>query len=117
LPYKFETDKIKMPRDKDRRIHLTDEDRAVIITLFIKEHLSIREIARRYNHKCSRRLIQFVLYPGRLKHVAEIRKQKGQIYYNTKYHTIKMREHRRHKKKVINEIITQERGCAGPDSC
>lgn len=70
MPYKSE--KIKLPRELDRRVKLTEEDKEIIRKLYKEERKGVREIARMYEHKCSRRLIQFVIFPER----AEVAKRR-----------------------------------------
>jgi len=62
--------------------------------------VSIRGIANIYKDKCSRRLIQFVLFPEREKHCAELYKERAKDgrYYHKKRHTAYMRKYRRRKK-------------------
>ena len=52
MPYKFETDKKKIPRDKDRRVKLSEEDRQEIKELY--PFISQRTLAKMFN--VSRRL-------------------------------------------------------------
>ena len=99
----------KLPKDKDRRRALTDEQRAEIKKLYRGEGLAIREIARRFDGICTRRLIQFVLFPERERRVAEHYKERGQS--KTTYERIRgkkwrdiMREHRAYKKKVFENL-------------
>ena len=99
MPYKFQTQKIKLPAGKDRRVKLSEEDKQQIRTLHLAG-IGIREIARRYQDQCSRRLIQFVLFPERLKTVNY--PGHWEKYYDTAKHTIAMRKHRQYKAKILN---------------
>jgi hypothetical protein len=63
MPYKCT--KAKIPRKFDRRVKLTEDDKQNIISLYTVNGWGIREIARWYEGKCSRRLIQFILFPER----------------------------------------------------
>ena len=99
MPYKFETEKMRIPPDKDRRRKLTPEDKERIKALY-KSGITIRGIAKEYKLKCCRRTIQFVLFPERLKKVNFPGKWKK--YYSKEYNTIKVREHRNYKYKVLN---------------
>lgn len=56
MPYKFETDKLKIPRNKDRRVKLSIRDREKVKKLYGK--VSQRKLAKAF--EVSRRLIQFV---------------------------------------------------------
>lgn len=95
-------DEIKLPKGFDRRVKLTDSDREKIKRLH-KEGKGIREIARMFEKKCSRRLIQFVIYPERLKEL--YRKQKEEkhwsIYYDKDKRKEYMRNHRKYKALVF----------------
>jgi len=103
MPYKFQTDKIKLPVGKDRRVKLTPKEKEKIC----KESLrgaSQRELARKY--KVSRRLIQFIIDPEKLEKNLLARKKRGssKIYYNKDYHRESMKEHRQYKQKVLSGL-------------
>lgn len=106
MPYKFEYKKIRLPKDKDRRRAITDKQRLEIKQLY-KAGFSIRAISRLFNGKCSRRLIQFIIYPERLEKVKEQYKERNQsaISYaknrGKKWAKI-IREHRRYKQKTVS---------------
>ncbi len=70
--------KIRLPAKLDRRIKLTLEDRADIKRLYFQEKNSIREIARTFENKCTRRMIQFILFPERRITVIKHAKTRGQ---------------------------------------
>lgn len=101
MPYKFETDKIKMPREKDRRVKLTDDERKEIKKLYGK--VSQRKLASAFG--VSRRLIQFIGDPEKLKQNLKRREERGgsSVYYERKKHTKAMKRHRRYKFEVMNE--------------
>ena len=99
MPYKFETDKVKLTRKEDRRIKLSDKDRETIRKLHFVDGRSIRSIAREYT-QVTRRTIQFVLFPERLKSVNYSGKWKK--YYDKEVRRKAMKNHRRYKKKVID---------------
>lgn len=63
--------KIPLEGLQDRRRKLTEEDRKEIKELYEVKKLGIREISRIFEKVCSRRLIQFVLFPHRLKELQE----------------------------------------------
>lgn len=63
MPYKCQHAKI--PRKFDRRVKLTEDERQEIIYLYKVGGQPIRAIARTFKGKCSRRLIQFILFPER----------------------------------------------------
>ena len=103
MPYKFSYDKIKLPREKDRRVRITEEDKNRIRELY-KQNLPIREIARQMESICSRRSIQYILFPERLMIVRKqfIERRKDGRYKPTKEKWAEtMREHRRYKQKII----------------
>lgn len=104
MPYKFQTDKIKLPPGTDRRVKLTPEQKANIFDLHHKQGYGIRELTRMNN--VSRRLIQFICYPERQKRGLEQRAKRGgwRQYYNKEYHRKKTQEHRQYKKKVLKEV-------------
>jgi len=111
MPYWFERKKIKLPAGEDRRVKVSEEEKERIKDLY-KAGWSIRKIAREYAGKCSRRLIQFILYPDRAKRQVILRRRrvkegrekwyKGPIY---------MRRYMEHKKAVFGLKVKQkERG-------
>lgn len=63
MPIKSEADKLLIPKEFDRRIKLTDEDKANIISLYSKGMKQV-DLARYFN--VSRMLISYVLFPERL---------------------------------------------------
>jgi len=96
-------DKIPLTKAYDRRIRLTDEDRETIILRY-KQGEGIRAIARDYAGKCSRRLIQFVLFPERdQKLKAQVKKEKRWLkYYDRENHTKSIQSLRKYKKDLIS---------------
>lgn len=99
MPYKSE--KIKLSKEQDRRIKLTDEQRQEIRDKYATGLYSQRNLASEYN--VSRRLITFVLDDEKRKKCAEAfkeRKSDGR-YKPTKEEWAKtMREHRRYKQEL-----------------
>lgn len=97
-------DKLKLPKHLDRRRKLTDKEKKHIKDLYFFEYKSIREIAREYDKKCSRRLIQFILFPERDKKLKEIIKEtKGHLkYYDRKKQSEAIKNLRAYKRKVFN---------------
>jgi IS30 family transposase len=93
-------DDMRVGKEADGRRHLDDADRAKIKQLH-KEGIGIREIARRYEHICSRRTIQFVIFPERLSTVNYPGHYKK--YYNKDKHTIAMRKHRAKKALILKQ--------------
>lgn len=103
MPYKFVTDKIPMPKEKDRRIKLTNRDRMEIKEVY--GHISQRKLAELYG--VSRRLIQFIGNPDSREQNLLRRAENGgsMQYYDKDKHTKAVREHRQYKQKVIKEMI------------
>ncbi len=99
-------DKIKLPKNRDRRRKLTDKDKENIKQLH-KDNTPIREIARIYQDKCSRRLIQFILFPERDKNLKEIRsiKKSHLKYYNREKHTKAIASLRKYKRQLIRDNL------------
>jgi len=95
--------KVKLKGLQDRRRRLTDDDKDRIKKLH-KSGMSIHAIAREYAGKCSKRLIQFVLFPERLEKLQTEQAKAGhwKRYYNRK----KLTEAKRnwwHYKKELNK--------------
>lgn len=89
----------------DKRVKVLPEDKENIRHLFFVDKKGIREISRLYEKQCSRRTIQFILYPERLKRVVEL--HDWTKYYtkesNNKYQT----KHRNYKHNLVNNgLIT-----------
>ena len=103
MPYKSELKKIRLPREHDRRVKLTDEDREDIKKLFTRDKLGVREIARMYEGKCSRRLIQLILFPERYEVMKKRQKDEKPWLksYDRKERARIAREHRSYKYKLL----------------
>ena len=101
MPYKFETDKRKIPRELDRRVKLSLEDREKIEELY--GEISQRKLAKLFG--VSRRLIQFIGDPKQYERNKEI---KGR-YYDKDKHTAYMNKHRRWKKLLNDEGKLEEK--------
>ena len=101
MPYSFETQKTKLPRDKDRRVKLTNEQRREIQDNV--EGLSQRKLAAKYG--VSRRLISFILDPAKAESNKQRRKERGgwRQYYIKEEHTEAIRNHRRYKAQVLKQ--------------
>ena len=102
MPYKFETLKIKLPKNKDRQIKITEENKQEIKYLYFKCGLFIREIARQFQKKCCRRSIQFILFPERITNSKRYRNWRD--YYEKTKNTKSIKEHRRYKQKTLNKL-------------
>ena len=104
MPYKFETSGLKIPRDKDKRVKLSLEQREEVKELYGK--ISQRKLAKMFN--VSRRLIQFIGDPQKKVRDLELRKQRGgsAFYYDSKKGVAYKNKHRKHKKELYlnNEL-------------
>ena len=99
MPYKCE--KLKIPKEYDKRIKLTDADKEEIQYRYLKVGgVSQRELAREYG--VSRRLIVFCIYPERQKINYQQRVARGgsKQYYDKTKNTNSMRKHRAYKQKL-----------------
>lgn len=96
MPYTSE--KIKLPRTLDRRVKLTEEDKENITTRYNNGE-GIRAIARAYESLCSRRMIQFVLFPERLQKMTtkHIQEKSHLKYYDREKNTVSVRNTRNYK--------------------
>ena len=97
MPYAFESHKIPMPRSKDRRVKLTENQRWEIR----ESSLSQRKLAAFYG--VSRRLIQFVKDPEKLAANLLARQERGgwQQYYDREDNRESMKQYRRYKQGVM----------------
>lgn len=98
MPYKSE--KIKLPREYDKRIRFTDEKKAKASLLYSQGE-SIRKIAKIL--EVNKRTIQFYFFPERLEKNIKLRKERGgsKIYYNKEKNTKAQREHRKYKQNLF----------------
>jgi transposase len=100
--------KIKLPAHLDRRIKLGAFDHENIRKLHTQGH-SIREIARIYENKCSRRTIQMVIRPElreRLKENFKKNRSDGRYKPTKEKWAQTMREHRQYKKSVLRKYLS-----------
>jgi len=96
MPYKAE--KIKLSREQDRRVKLTDEQREEIKHKYSTGLYSQRALAREYN--VSRRLITFIIDDNKYKRAKEQfkeRRKDGRYKETKEKHAAIMREHRQYK--------------------
>lgn len=101
MPYKFETDKKKIPREYDRRVKLTDEQRDEIR----RSELGYRPLGRMYG--VDRKLIRMIKDPEYKQKIVEQfkRRQKDGRYYKKELHREQMKGHRRYKKRLMDENV------------
>ena len=101
MPYKFDKDKLNIPKALDKRRKLTDEDVQMIRNMYALGY-TIRGIARAFP-EVSRRTIQFKIFPERLETVNFSGHWKK--YYDKDKHREYMRKHRNYKKKLNSENL------------
>ena len=111
MPYYFETKKIKLPKGKDRKVKLSDDDRKEIRDLYYKLGWPIRKIARLFKNKCVRKTIKMVLFPERYKRYLENARinKHWKKYYDKKKRKFYMRNHRRYKNKILQNVKLEDR--------
>ena len=104
-PYE-QAQKIPLVGLQDRRRKLTDDDREDIKARH-KKGEAIHAIARAYKGICSKRLIQFVIYPERLKQLQEkhAKEQHWKKYYNKERNTKSIKNWRRYKYTLYKEKL------------
>ena len=100
MPYKFETEKKKIGKDRDRRRKITDEQRAEIKRLY--GSISQRKLAGMF--KVSRRLIQLYGDEDKLERNKELHKINGNYYQKDKQR-VYMKRHRDYKKSIF--VVTR----------
>jgi Zn-dependent peptidase ImmA (M78 family) len=104
MPYLSE--KIKIAKTKhDKRCKLTDVQKEEIREEYKDPESSQRKLARKYN--VSRRLIQYILDPEKLKENRRRRLERGgwRQYYDSEKNTKYMRTHRAYKQKLHIEGV------------
>ena len=95
MPYKFETQKLKIPRELNRTIKLTEKDKEEIKELYKTGKWSHRTLADKYN--VSKSLIGLVLTPGRYESVRKRRKEHASEYYHKEKQKEYTRKERQYK--------------------
>ena len=105
-PY-LQAQKIPLIGLQDRRRKLTDDDKEDIKARH-KRGEAIHAIARAYKDKCSKRLIQFIIYPERLKQLQDKHRkaQHWRKYYNRKQLTQATRNWRAYKYRLYRMKLT-----------
>lgn len=99
MPYKSE--KIKLSKEQDRRIKLTDEQREEIKKKYETGLYSQRKLANEYN--VSRRLITFIIDEEKAERAKEQLKERradGRYKPNKEEWAKTIREHRRYKQEL-----------------
>lgn len=105
MPYKFQTQHLKIPREHDKRIKLTQEDKELIRHLYETTDTSQRKLADQFG--VSRRLITFILDTEKHKANLQTREARGgsKQYYNKETHTKTMKAHRSYKKALYDASL------------
>lgn len=102
MPYKSE--KIKLSKEQDRRVKLTDKQRIEIKEKYAAGFYSQRKLAAEYH--VSRRLISFVIDEEKAKKAAEQLKERradGRYKPSKEEWAATIREHRQYKQKLYVE--------------
>ena len=102
MPYK--STKIKLSREQDRRVKLTEEQREEIRHKYETGLYSQRQLAAEY--KVSRRLITFVLDSAKERHNAELfkeRRKDGRYKPSKSEWAETIREHRQYKEELYKQ--------------
>lgn len=102
MPYKSE--KIKLPREYDRRVKLTDEQREDIRAEYATGATSTRILAAKYN--VSRRTIQYTIHPERYERLKERFKQNrkdGRYKQKKEEWAATVRDHRHYKQELYKQ--------------
>lgn len=109
MPYKFETEKLKMKKQDKRNIKLDKEQK--IKKLYETGKYSQRQLAAMYN--VSRRTIVFCIYPDKYEKSRQEFKerQKTGMYYNKDKQKEYAKKYRKHKKELYlkNKLIKEEK--------
>lgn len=101
MPYKFETNKLKIPEKYDRRRKLYQEDRKEILKLY-DDGCSIRSIARKFG--VARRTISVIVNPEAAEKLRQYIKENHRRFRKSKaYRTEAMLKHRRYKRRLYLE--------------
>lgn len=99
MPYAFETNHIPIPRDADRRVRLTEEQRKAIR----RSTKPVRQLAREYG--VDRRAIDFIKHPEKLVANKQRRLERGgwRQYYDKDQNRLSVMRHQRYKQWVLTE--------------
>ena len=105
MPHIFETQHLKIPKEHDKRVKLTHEDKELIKHLYETTDTSQRKLATQFG--VSKRLIQFILDPEKYKANLQAREARGgsKQYYNKETHTKTMKANRSYKKALYDALL------------
>jgi transposase len=101
MPYKFDTNKLKISKDDDKRRKLTEFQKEQIKQNL--EGLSQRKLAAKYS--VSKTTIQFILNPKSKELSLERRQERGgsMQYYDKEKHRESMKRYRHGKKELFDK--------------
>lgn len=102
MPHKWQTERVPLPREYDRRRKLTDEQRDQIRAE--AGELSQRALARKY--KVDRQSIKFILYPDKYEHAKKLnreRRKDGRYKPTREKWAAIMRDYRQYKTRILKE--------------
>lgn len=101
----------------DKRFKLNQQQKEDIKIEYASGLISQRDLAEKYN--VSRRTIQFILDPDKLKRNQEQfrERQKEGRYYDKEKHRNYMKQHREHKKELYkNNLLSEQKGANNNES-
>ena len=104
MPYKSETTHKKLPRQLDRRIKLTTEDKTIILKLF-SEWETYSQIARQFGvHRSTIRLLCNPDLALKQRETFKLNRLDGR-YYNKDKQLKAAQETRKHRRNNLSELI------------
>lgn len=109
MPY-LHANKI-IPKELDRRIKLSDEERKEIKHLYHVEGWAVRKIARYFSDRVSRRVIQYTIKPELYETMlanARIRRLDGRYKPEKVKYNTGMKEHRHYKESIKSHLIPRQ---------
>lgn len=101
MPYKFETEHIKLTEEQDRRIKLTKEDKERIRDEYKTGLFSLKSLAKKYN--VSKKLILITVNQNSFEKSREYSKEYMKTHRDNYNHTKAMRNTRQYKAKILKE--------------
>lgn len=99
----LKVDKMKLPKGKDRRVKLTDEQKQEVREIYATGRCGTLSLAKEYG--VSKRLIQFIVDPKKAERQKAIFKENRKYgrYYNREKHRKAIASLRAYKKEIIKE--------------
>lgn len=99
MPYKFQSDNLKIKKEDNRTRKLNDEQKKDIQEKYSTGIYSYRQLASEYS--VCKRTIQFIIKPEKLENNKKLRE--GKSYYDKEKQREYMKNHRDYKKQLYNE--------------